>query len=52
VHVKTRGPLVRRRKRNEDGEFRPVDRLTSIVCVPKRSGKPSAEAQDLIREHP
>jgi len=25
---------------------------SSTICVPKRSGKPSAEAQDLIREHP
>lgn len=27
VHDQTCGPLVRRRKRNEDGEFRPVGRL-------------------------
>ena len=52
VHDTTCGPLVRRRKRNEDGEFRPVGRLIIDRCVPKRSGKPSAEAQDLIREHP
>jgi hypothetical protein len=52
VHVKRAVHSSAEERETKTASSALFDRLTSIVCVPKRSGKPSAEAQDLIREHP